>query len=169
MARVMQHQPRCTLWPFWMRAWAQQGLTAVGFEPTPLWTGAFSQRLRPLGQTVMLPRQTSQGIILATEMTSRIAGSGSVRAQLSAAWRAPACPLRNLDHRTGARDMSVRNVRTGWGGMSALTDTMQDPSIPGHPSCDVGETGSGPPAHTAVPHNMVVYEEGCTSPPDGQA
>ncbi len=44
--------------------------------------------------------------------------------------------------------MSVRNVRTGWGGMSALTDTMQDPSIPGHPSCDVGETSSGPPAHS---------------------
>ena len=28
-------------------------LTAVGFEPTPLRTGAWSQRLRPLGQTVM--------------------------------------------------------------------------------------------------------------------
>ena len=28
-------------------------LTAVGLEPTPLRTGAWSQRLRPLGQTVM--------------------------------------------------------------------------------------------------------------------
>ena len=28
-------------------------LTAVGFEPTPLRTGAWSQRLRPLGQTVL--------------------------------------------------------------------------------------------------------------------
>jgi hypothetical protein len=28
-------------------------MTAVGFEPTPLRTGALSQRLRPLGQTVM--------------------------------------------------------------------------------------------------------------------
>ena len=28
-------------------------MTAVGFEPTPLRTGAWSQRLRPLGQTVM--------------------------------------------------------------------------------------------------------------------
>ena len=28
-------------------------LTAVGFEPTPLRTGALSQRLRPLGQTVI--------------------------------------------------------------------------------------------------------------------
>ena len=27
-------------------------MTAVGFEPTPLRTGALSQRLRPLGQTV---------------------------------------------------------------------------------------------------------------------
>ena len=27
-------------------------MTAVGFEPTPLRTGAWSQRLRPLGQTV---------------------------------------------------------------------------------------------------------------------
>ena len=28
-------------------------MTAVGFEPTPLRTGASSQRLRPLGQTVL--------------------------------------------------------------------------------------------------------------------
>ena len=28
-------------------------MTAVGFEPTPLRTGALSQRLRPLGQTVL--------------------------------------------------------------------------------------------------------------------
>ena len=36
-------------------AWASQRLqmTAVGFEPTPLRTGAWSQRLRPLGQTVL--------------------------------------------------------------------------------------------------------------------
>ena len=27
-------------------------MTAVGFEPTPLRTGAWSQRIRPLGQTV---------------------------------------------------------------------------------------------------------------------
>ena len=29
-----------------------EDVTAVGFEPTPLRTGALSQRLRPLGQTV---------------------------------------------------------------------------------------------------------------------
>ena len=29
-------------------------MTAVGFEPTPLRTGALSQRLRPLGQTVLV-------------------------------------------------------------------------------------------------------------------
>ena len=28
-------------------------VTAVGFEPTPLRTGALSQRLTPLGQTVL--------------------------------------------------------------------------------------------------------------------
>ena len=28
-------------------------MTTVGFEPTPLRTGALSQRLRPLGQIVM--------------------------------------------------------------------------------------------------------------------
>ena len=28
-------------------------MTAVGFEPTPLRTGALSQRLRQLGQTVL--------------------------------------------------------------------------------------------------------------------
>ena len=46
----------------WMRAQAKGVggavvvvgmVTAVGFEPTPLRTGACSQRLRPLGQTVM--------------------------------------------------------------------------------------------------------------------
>ena len=30
-------------------------VTAVGFEPMPLRNGALSHRLRPLGQTVMLP------------------------------------------------------------------------------------------------------------------
>ena len=30
-----------------------RNVTAVGFEPTPLRTGALSQRLRPLGQTVL--------------------------------------------------------------------------------------------------------------------
>ena len=32
-------------------------MTAVGFEPTPLRTGALSQRLRPLGQTVLANAQ----------------------------------------------------------------------------------------------------------------
>ena len=32
-------------------------VTAVGFEPTPLRTGALSQRLRPLGQTVVRAAQ----------------------------------------------------------------------------------------------------------------
>ena len=32
----------------------QTQMTAVGFEPTPLRTGAWSQRLRPLGQTVII-------------------------------------------------------------------------------------------------------------------
>ena len=30
-------------------------MTAVELEPTPLRTGALSQRLRPLGQTVLMP------------------------------------------------------------------------------------------------------------------
>ena len=30
-----------------------QQMTAVGFEPTPLRTGAWGQRLRPLGQTAL--------------------------------------------------------------------------------------------------------------------
>ena len=33
---------------------ATQRTTAVGFEPTPFRTGALSQRLRPLGQTVLV-------------------------------------------------------------------------------------------------------------------
>ena len=35
-------------------------MTAVGFEPTPLRTGAWSQRLRPLGQTVMFAGQVAE-------------------------------------------------------------------------------------------------------------
>ena len=35
----------------YQRAWDLK-MTAVGFEPTPFRTGAWSQRLRPLGQTV---------------------------------------------------------------------------------------------------------------------
>ena len=31
----------------------RNAMTAVGFEPTPFRTGALSQRLRPLGQTVL--------------------------------------------------------------------------------------------------------------------
>ena len=51
---------------FWVRLWVLRGgvrqfvgggskykVTAVGFEPTRLRTGALSQRLRPLGQTVL--------------------------------------------------------------------------------------------------------------------
>ncbi len=34
-------------------------MTAVGFEPTPLRTGALSQRLRPLGQTVLFGEQAA--------------------------------------------------------------------------------------------------------------
>ena len=85
--RAMQHHVTLHLVSkLRMPQWAQQRLTAVGFEPTPLRTGALSQRRRPLGQTVMLGmlgRHLSQDINLETGMTSRIAGSGWVCAQLS--------------------------------------------------------------------------------------
>jgi hypothetical protein len=87
--RAMQHHVTLHLVSkLRMPQWAQQRLTAVGFEPTPLRTGALSQRLRPLGQTVMLGRHLSQNINLETGMTSRIAGSGWVCAQLSDGARA---------------------------------------------------------------------------------
>ena len=37
-------------------------MTAVGFEPTPLRTGALSQRLRPLGQTVGMKTYTADAL-----------------------------------------------------------------------------------------------------------
>ena len=37
-------------------------MTAVGFEPTPLRTGALSQRLRPLGQTVLINSLLKQSV-----------------------------------------------------------------------------------------------------------
>ena len=43
-------------------------VTAVGFEPTPLRTGAWSQRLRPLGQTVM----SASHIIMTIDTNCRI-------------------------------------------------------------------------------------------------
>ena len=49
--------PLASLWPvpaaFCLCQPVSVTVTAVGFEPTPLRTGAWSQRLRPLGQTVM--------------------------------------------------------------------------------------------------------------------
>ena len=102
-------------------------VTAVGFEPTPLRTGALSQRLRPLGQTVMLTKHPSKGINLETEMTRRIAGSGSICPQLSiGASNMPAAQSYNLH--TRARDMSARHFRTGWGSMSVLIDINQNTS-----------------------------------------
>ena len=107
--------------------WAQQDLTAVGFEPTPLRTGALSQRLRPLGQTVMLTKHPSKGLNLETKMTRRIAGSGSICPQLSiGASNMPAAQSYNLH--TRARDMSARHFRTGWGSMSVLIDINQNTS-----------------------------------------
>ena len=38
-------------------------LTAVGFKPTPLRTGALSQRLRPLGQTVLINSLLKQSLL----------------------------------------------------------------------------------------------------------
>ena len=97
------------------------------FEPTPLRTGALSQRLRPLGQTVMLTKHPSKGINLETEMTRRIAGSGSICPQLSiGASNMPAAQPYNLH--TRARDMSARHFRTGWGSMSVLIDINQNTS-----------------------------------------
>ena len=38
----------------WDVSWPTACMTPVGFEPTPLRTGALSQRRRPLGQSVLL-------------------------------------------------------------------------------------------------------------------
>ena len=65
--RAMQHHVTLHLVSkLRMPQWAQQRLTAVGFAPTPLRIGALSQRLRPLGQTVMvrfLPRECIKHIL----------------------------------------------------------------------------------------------------------
>ena len=52
-------------------------LTGVGFEPTPFRTGALSQRLRPLGQTVL--RRLTRVVSLLVSMLSLVvaaAGAG---------------------------------------------------------------------------------------------
>ena len=56
LRRAMQHRTTVHLvTTLRMLPWAEpkQDLTAAGFEPVPLRTGALSQRLRPLGQIGM--------------------------------------------------------------------------------------------------------------------
>ena len=60
-------------------------LTAVGFEPTPFRTGALSQRLRPLGQTVL--RCLTRVVSLLVSMLSLVvaaAGAGVATATAAA-------------------------------------------------------------------------------------
>jgi hypothetical protein len=54
-------------------------MTAVGFEPTPLRTGAWSQRLRPLGQTVL--RQALAHVWVRRALCRRVSGDGEAGAQ----------------------------------------------------------------------------------------
>ena len=58
-------------------------MTAVGFEPMPLRTGAWSQRLRPLGQTVLttpgllnsgVPRERTVHFAIRRNMKMTLAG-----------------------------------------------------------------------------------------------
>ena len=109
LARAMQHHVTLHLVSkLRMPQWAQQRLTAVGIEPTPLRTGALSQRRRPLGQTVMLGRHLSQGI----NFEAGLQGAAGF-APSSAMARAPVCPLRKLDHHKAVRDMCVRPLLVG--------------------------------------------------------
>ena len=52
-------------------------VTAVGFEPTPLRTGAWSQRLRPLGQTVLPKCSALFDIFFKTRRMSKSYKTGS--------------------------------------------------------------------------------------------
>ena len=60
--------------------WSLGKVTAVGFEPTPLRTGAWSQRLRPLGQTVLLHVAKRAVTMWRTRRSTIIAG-GSTKAR----------------------------------------------------------------------------------------
>ena len=91
-------------------------MTAVGFEPTPLRTGAWSQRLRPLGQTVMTYRHDSLAVCVQISVPPRLPSLSPRRAapvilppapfliascsQFPLVWRAPlgaaACDFRML-------------------------------------------------------------------------
>ena len=65
-------------------------MTAVGFEPTPLWTGALSQRLRPLGQTALEGLKASS---LSTLGCAPPSSRAAVRACAKAAHSARLGPL----------------------------------------------------------------------------
>ena len=54
--QVLSQQTGCSTWMF---PGLSEKLTPVGFEPTPLRTGAWSQRLRPLGQSVHVSQDTA--------------------------------------------------------------------------------------------------------------
>ena len=88
----------CPFWPeaqaglLWLRGplparvhagpWAGPGeaMTAVGFEPTPLRSGALSRRLRPLGQTVLplLEKKPTFGICGLTYSICKEAPTGGL-------------------------------------------------------------------------------------------
>ena len=55
----------------------ERQMTAVGFEPTPLRTGAWSQRLRPLGQTVLPKCSALFDIFFKTRRMSKSYKTGS--------------------------------------------------------------------------------------------
>ena len=76
-------------------------MTAVGFEPTPLRTGAWSQRLRPLGQTVL--RQAFAQVGGRRALCRRVLGDGEAGAQ-----RAQHMVPRGLEPRT-LRLLAVRS------------------------------------------------------------
>ena len=120
--------PRC--WRAPALSWAQTEpllqsccISGVRFIPWLVCPGSMTVRPSGLRRWLKAPVRTG---VCSKSTAARALGLAEPMAALAA----QPLPLRNLDHRTGVRDVSVQHLRIGWGGMSAPTDIIQDTSIP---------------------------------------
>ena len=118
-------------------------MTAVGFEPTPLRTGALSQRLRPLGQTVLMSSDSigaSNGEVKLQEATSPTRHPSAAHSEGSAM---AAC--HNFGWRLDGRRPSPQSTLSPVGMGRRLGAASPAPVLVAHRApCDTGIN----PAHT---------------------
>ena len=101
-------------------------MTPVGFEPTPFRTGALSQRLRPLGQTVLVQRWGN----CLRRLVVGAASKGLLR-ELNPGPLAPEARIMPLDQAANecmvamaARIKKIAHIRACWADRCVLADNL---------------------------------------------